>query len=100
METEYEETRISEDEILLQRCRCAETLEEQERCFEDLAVFLETVGTRKCNDAIDIDDDGENYDDDDGGDNDVVGGDDGGQCVHRHEGQVRSSGTAHCSTAT
>ena len=40
-------------------------------------------------------DDGENYDDDDG-----VGGDDGGQCVHRHEGQVRSSGTAHCSTAT
>ena len=41
------------------------------------------------------DDYSENYDDDDG-----VGGDDGGQCVHRHEGQVRSSGTAHCSTAT
>ena len=45
-------------------------------------------------------DDGENCDDDDAGDNCGVGGDDGGQCVHRHEGQVRSSGTAHCSTAT
>ena len=40
-------------------------------------------------------DDGEVCDDDDG-----VGGDDGGQCVDRHEGQVRSSETAHCSTAT
>ena len=51
-------------------------------------------------DDDDDNDGGENYDDDDGGDNDGVGGDDDGQCVHRREGQVRSSGTAHCSTAT
>ncbi len=60
MEIGPEETRISEDEILLQRCRSAETLEEQGRCFEDLAVFLETVETRESTNDIDIHDGVEN----------------------------------------
>lgn len=36
------ETLLGKDEILLNRCRAAETLEEQKRCFDDLALFLET----------------------------------------------------------
>ena len=43
------------DEILLNRCRAAETLEEQKKCFDDLAEFLETIETRNHNDRIDDD---------------------------------------------
>ena len=60
MEVGQEEIRISEDEILLQRCRSAETLEEQERCFEDLAVFLETVEKKESADDTDSHGDVEN----------------------------------------
>ena len=60
MEVGQGEARINEDEILLQRCRSAETLEEQERCFEDLAVFLETIETRKSTNDVDSRDNEEN----------------------------------------
>ena len=41
-----EEKSISEVDVLLNQCRAAETLEDQKRCFVDLAVFLETIETR------------------------------------------------------
>lgn len=51
-----EERTISEVEILLNRCRAAKTLEEQKRCFDDLAVFLETIETRNNHNNEIIDD--------------------------------------------
>jgi len=34
---------MRKDEALLMRCRAAKTVEEQNRCFDELAIFLETI---------------------------------------------------------
>lgn len=47
---------MSEVDVLLNQCRAAETLEDQKRCFDDLAVFLETIETRNNHNNEIIDD--------------------------------------------